>query len=175
MFHVICTQLNPGHLGVRVGDGSRRSEEIVKKKKKKNPTKPPPPQTNKQTRIAPVNAIIIIIMIMMMVSVRPSVCLCCSMNTDKQMGPHTCKEMNNQNLTFYLSRYSLPFLFLSNFSLLYCSRKNACVQKGTLHTARSSTYQYIHPSSLAIDMRNRNGGLNSTHKKLFHMCTGTRI
>ena len=30
MLHVICTRLRPGHLSVRVGDGSRRSEEIVK-------------------------------------------------------------------------------------------------------------------------------------------------
>ena len=29
MLHVICTRLCPGHLSVRVGDGSRRSEEIV--------------------------------------------------------------------------------------------------------------------------------------------------
>ena len=28
--HVICTQLRPGHLSVRVVDNSRRSEEIVK-------------------------------------------------------------------------------------------------------------------------------------------------
>ena len=33
--HVICTRLSPGQLSVRVGDGSRHSEEIVKKKKKK--------------------------------------------------------------------------------------------------------------------------------------------
>ena len=31
MLHVICTQMHPGHLSVRVGDSSRRSEEIVKK------------------------------------------------------------------------------------------------------------------------------------------------
>ena len=30
MLHVICTPLWPGHLSVRVGDSSRRSEEIVK-------------------------------------------------------------------------------------------------------------------------------------------------
>ena len=28
---MICTRLRPGHLSIRVGDGSRRSEEIVKK------------------------------------------------------------------------------------------------------------------------------------------------
>ena len=43
---MICTRLHPGHLSVRVGDGSRRSEEIVKK-----------------YQIAPLNAIIIIIII----------------------------------------------------------------------------------------------------------------
>ena len=31
MLHVICTRLRPGHLSVRVGDSSRRCEEIVKK------------------------------------------------------------------------------------------------------------------------------------------------
>ena len=31
MLHVICTRLSPDHLSVRVGDGSRRSEEIVEK------------------------------------------------------------------------------------------------------------------------------------------------
>ena len=41
--HVICTQLRPGHLSVRVGDGSQRSEETVKK-----------------SRIAPLKAIITI-------------------------------------------------------------------------------------------------------------------
>ena len=41
---MICTRLRPGHLSVRVGDSSRRSEEIVKK-----------------SRIVPLNAIIIII------------------------------------------------------------------------------------------------------------------
>ena len=30
MLDVICSRLRPGHLSVRVGDGSRRSEEIVK-------------------------------------------------------------------------------------------------------------------------------------------------
>ena len=30
MLHVICTRLRPSHLSVRVGDSSRRSEEIVK-------------------------------------------------------------------------------------------------------------------------------------------------
>ena len=30
MLHVICTQLRPDHLGVLVGDSSRRSEELVK-------------------------------------------------------------------------------------------------------------------------------------------------
>ena len=30
MLHVICTRLRSGHLRVRVGDGSRRSEETVK-------------------------------------------------------------------------------------------------------------------------------------------------
>ena len=30
MMLVICTRLRPGHLSVRVGDGSRRSEEIIK-------------------------------------------------------------------------------------------------------------------------------------------------
>ena len=44
MLHVICTRLRLGHLSVRVGDSSRRCEEIVKK-----------------SRIAPLNAIIIII------------------------------------------------------------------------------------------------------------------
>ena len=29
MLHVICTRLRPGHLSVRVGDSSRRCEEIV--------------------------------------------------------------------------------------------------------------------------------------------------
>ena len=43
MLHVICTRLYPGH-SARVGDGSRRSEEIVKK-----------------SQIAPLNAIIIVI------------------------------------------------------------------------------------------------------------------
>ena len=43
MLHVICTRLRLGHLRVRVGDSSRRCEEIVKK-----------------SRIAPLNAIIII-------------------------------------------------------------------------------------------------------------------
>ena len=28
---MICTRLRPGHLSVRVGDGSRRNEEIEKK------------------------------------------------------------------------------------------------------------------------------------------------
>ena len=46
MLHLICTRLRPGHFSVRVGDGSRGSEEIVKK-----------------SRIAPVNAIIIIVII----------------------------------------------------------------------------------------------------------------
>ena len=46
MLHVICTRLRPGHLSVRVGDSSRRCEEIVKK-----------------SRIAPLNANIIIIII----------------------------------------------------------------------------------------------------------------
>ena len=50
VLHVICTRLRLGQLSVRVGDGSRRSEEIVKKKKKK-----------KKIRIAPFNEIIIII------------------------------------------------------------------------------------------------------------------
>ena len=31
MFHVICTRLRLGHVSVRVGDGSRRSEKIVNK------------------------------------------------------------------------------------------------------------------------------------------------
>ena len=30
MLHVVCTQFHMGHLSVRVGDSSRRSEEIVK-------------------------------------------------------------------------------------------------------------------------------------------------
>ena len=30
VLHMMCTRLRPGHLSVRVGDGSRRSEEIVK-------------------------------------------------------------------------------------------------------------------------------------------------
>ena len=30
VLHVICTRVRSGHLGVHVGDGSRRSEEIVK-------------------------------------------------------------------------------------------------------------------------------------------------
>ena len=30
MLHMICTQLCPGHLSVRVGDGGQCSEEIVK-------------------------------------------------------------------------------------------------------------------------------------------------
>ena len=42
MLHVMSTRLRPGHLSVRVGDGSRRSEETVKK-----------------SRIAPLSAIII--------------------------------------------------------------------------------------------------------------------
>ena len=29
VLHVVCTRLRPGHLSVRVGDGSLRSEEIV--------------------------------------------------------------------------------------------------------------------------------------------------
>ena len=41
---MICTRLRPGHLSIRVGDGSRCNEEIVKK-----------------SRIAPPNAIIIVI------------------------------------------------------------------------------------------------------------------
>ena len=44
MLHVICILLRLGHLSVRVGDSSRRCEEIVKK-----------------SRIAPLNAIITII------------------------------------------------------------------------------------------------------------------
>ena len=47
LLHVICTRLRPGYLSVRVGDGSRRCEEIVKK-----------------SRIAPLNAIIISIIIL---------------------------------------------------------------------------------------------------------------
>ena len=47
MLHVICTRLRLGHLTMRVGDSSRRCEEIVKKK----------------SRIAPLNAIVIIIII----------------------------------------------------------------------------------------------------------------
>ena len=43
---MICTRLRPGHLSVRVGDSSRRCEEIVKK-----------------SRIAPLNAIIMFIII----------------------------------------------------------------------------------------------------------------
>ena len=43
VLHVTCTWLRPGHLSVRVGDGSRRSEEIVEK-----------------SGIAPLNVIIII-------------------------------------------------------------------------------------------------------------------
>ena len=50
MLRVICTRLRPGHLSVRVGDGSWRSEEIVKKKKKKS-------------RFAPLNSIIIILVV----------------------------------------------------------------------------------------------------------------
>ena len=46
MLHVICTRLRPGQLSVRVGDGSRRSEELVKR-----------------NRFAPSSAIIIIIII----------------------------------------------------------------------------------------------------------------
>ena len=42
MLNVICTRLRPGDLNVRVGDGSRRIEEVVK-----------------ISRIAPFNAIII--------------------------------------------------------------------------------------------------------------------
>ena len=53
MLHVICTRLCPGHLRVRVGDGSRRSKEIVKKK----------------SRIGPLNAIIIIIIFVIIVVV----------------------------------------------------------------------------------------------------------
>ena len=47
---MICARLRPGHLSVRVGDSSRRCEEIVK------------------TRIAPLNAIIIIIALSFFVS-----------------------------------------------------------------------------------------------------------
>ena len=50
MLHVICTRLRSGHLSVRVGDGSRRSEEIVRK-----------------SRIAPFNTIIIIIIIIVII------------------------------------------------------------------------------------------------------------
>ena len=46
VLHVICTRLRLGHLSVRVGDSSPRSEEIVKK-----------------SQIVPFNAIIIIIII----------------------------------------------------------------------------------------------------------------
>ena len=45
MLHVIYTRFLPGHLSVRVGDGSRRSEEIV----------------NNLELFAPLNEIIIII------------------------------------------------------------------------------------------------------------------
>ena len=31
MLHVVCTRLHPGHLTVRVGDNSRRSDGIAKK------------------------------------------------------------------------------------------------------------------------------------------------
>ena len=54
MLHVICTRLQPGRLSVRVGDGSRRSEEIVIKKK---------------SRIAPFNAIIIVVIVIIIVVV----------------------------------------------------------------------------------------------------------
>ena len=49
--HVICTRLRLNHLSVRVGDGSRRSEEIVK-----------------HSRTAPLNAIIIIIIIVITIT-----------------------------------------------------------------------------------------------------------
>ena len=52
MLRVICARLRPGHLSVRVGDSSRRCEEIVKK-----------------SRIAPLNAINIIIIIVVVVVV----------------------------------------------------------------------------------------------------------
>ena len=47
MLHVICTRLRPGHLSVRVGDSSRRSED----------------RDCKQSGIAPIIIIIIIIII----------------------------------------------------------------------------------------------------------------
>ena len=46
IMHVTCTPLRPGNLSVRVGDGSRRSEEIVKK-----------------SRFAPFNAIVVVVVI----------------------------------------------------------------------------------------------------------------
>ena len=49
MLHVICIRLRPSHLGVRVGDSSRRSEEIVKK--------------NLELRVLNANIFIIIIII----------------------------------------------------------------------------------------------------------------
>ena len=50
MLHVICTRLRPGHLSVRVGDGSRRNEEIVT-----------------ILDVVPLNAIVIIIIIIIII------------------------------------------------------------------------------------------------------------
>ena len=52
MLHAICTRLRLAHLSVRVGDSSRRCEEIVKK-----------------SRIAPLNVIVIIVIVMLLIQV----------------------------------------------------------------------------------------------------------
>ena len=86
MLHLICTRLRPGHLSLRVGDSSRRSEETVKK-----------------SQIAPFVIIIIVIIIIIIIIITIIIIISSSSSSSSSSGSSSGSSSIYLSLSLFIN------------------------------------------------------------------------